>query len=285
MHLDYSTRSYVARLSHIPRSGPIRLVPASVLLLALASGCPGDDTPTSDGSGDDTSTETTTASTTQSHSSSTSGSADDTGTGTGTETSSSSSSGGGDTTDGETGPLVCESDPTEVIPAVLEVSVELVNDTDETFYFVDSAMWCLPFGISSGGQDRRLGVGPQCGCECPSPPPPEILTLGLEPGQSHTLTWDGRALAAFTRVVSCQGEPYFEDSCAFDDDGSLQPVEPGPIAMTIPLFTAELPMPKMGQYGLLDTCPGDASFNVDFELGETDLSLTVMLSTLGPNPA
>ncbi|MCH9688800.1 MAG: hypothetical protein K0V04_45630 [Deltaproteobacteria bacterium] len=252
-----------------------------MLTLALVSGCSGDRNPTGDGSGDDTGSDTTAASTNESSSSSTSGSADD------TDTSSETTvgSGSGETTAGETGRLVCESDPAEVIPAVVEVSVEVVNDTEETFYFVDRALGCMPFGISSGGQARHLGVGFHCGCECPPPSPPEIQTLGLEPGQSLTLTWDGRALVPFTRVVSCQGEPYFVDRCAFDDDGSAQPIEPGPTTMTVPLFSAEPPVLEMGQYSLLDTCPGDASFDVEFELGDTDLSLTVMLSTVGPNPA
>lgn len=243
---------------------------SAVVLLALASACPGDDAAL-----DDTSTGPGTGSDTTSS----------TGPGTGTTLGETGSTGGSSGTSGETtagtadsgssdtGATLCETIPEEPLPAVLEVSLEILNDTAEPVYVLGPASFCSEYAVARNGRSVPIRNGFQCGCECPGPPTPTAEAVALDPGQTLVLTWDGRALVFYEEHYLC------DDECWSDVVGAEQPLESGPITMTIPVYDAAGVARQFDTLGSQEEiCESPLSFSVDFELGTGDLTVPVALS-------
>lgn len=196
----------------------------------------------------------------------------------GGETDGSGTDGTGDT--GDTGGQRCETDPLPTLGPTLDISVELINDTEQTFYFAGRTEGCTPFGIRRNGVWRPLAVGYQCGCECPPPRDTQVETIAIAPGESHTMSWDGRVLAVYSKHTLCIEEP-FPSLCIGEQDGSAQPMEPGLVQLVVPVFGPEPPEGDRPST-LLDMCPGHSSFAVQLDLNGEDLSVDVLLSTVDP---
>jgi len=242
------------------------------MLVVLASACPG--RPTVGDDGDESSSSST-----------------GTGTGTtsgvvltetsGTDETSGTSGTTTDTVDTDTGPLVCEPfESLEEITAILEVTVEILNDTAEPVYVLEWSDFCTSYAMARDGLDLPIVFGFSCPCEC-GPPEVEASAMALEPGQSLVLTWDGRGLVFFAENVHCtwKDQDGVEEWCERDTTAVSQPLAPGPITMTIPIYDEE------GYYGQSDLqtyalplCESPRSFTVDFELGTEDLTIPVALS-------
>ena len=247
---------------------------ASAGALLLASGCPGDDAPVSDSSSDDgagTSTGPT-------------GTSDATVAGTGSTggTSTGATDSTGSTTDGvadesssssDTGPEECVTEPTETLPAVLEVSVDILNDTADTVYVLGTADGCTAYDVIRDGLSLPLALGPICGCECPPPALPMAEAVALDPGQSYSLTWDGRLLALYQEHLLC--EP---STCIVEVNGSLQPLQPVPLTIRIPIYTEAGMYAQPAAGGVQTPCESPLSFSVEFELDTSDVMLSVALS-------
>jgi hypothetical protein len=246
---------------------------AAALLPLLASACPGDDALVNDsGSNDGTSTGTGLISTSGATVAET-GAADGTSTGdTGSTGAPSTTADDGSSSD--TGPMACKSEPTDTLPAVLEVSVEILNDTAATVYVLGTADGCTEYEVIRDGLSLPLQLGFACGCECPPPPLPTIEAVALDPGQSYAVTWDGRLLALYQERFLCDQE------CTIAANGSPQPLEPTPVTMTIPIYT-EAGMYAQPAEGAVQTrCESPLSFSVGFELGTTDVTIPVALSEI-----
>lgn len=185
----------------------------------------------------------------------------------------------GDTGDTEGTGLRCETESLPELPAVLGVTVEIINDTEEIVYLADQTLGCTPFGVRRDEGWLSLSMGGLCGCECPAPSDIEIETMALAPGQSTMLSWDGRALAAFSRQTLCVEAP-LPERCLSEGDGSAQPLDPGAVELVVPVFGPEPPVPTLGSYGPLDMCMGMSSFSVELELGTEDIIQDVALSTV-----
>jgi hypothetical protein len=234
----------------------------AILTVLLVSACPGADAPA-----EDTSTGAT-------DSSSTAGTADTDTSGDSADTGTSGDS--ADTgTSSDTGVEACEDDPPEDIPAVLGVTLEILNDTAETVFVLGSSERCTPFGALRDGVSLPIVKGFTCGCECPGPPSPTMVSVALDPGASFMVTWDGRALASYTQAFDCEGE------CFTETNGRPQPVEPGPITMTIPVYTEAASTESLESVGWTEErCESPLSFTVDFDLGTEDVMLSVPLSSV-----
>ncbi len=236
------------------------------MVLVLASACPGDDGSSEEGAG---STAGTSVGTSQ---------GSDGTVGPTTSDDSASGTDGTDGTDGtgntDTGPVVCEFEPTATIEATLEVTIELVNDTADPVYVVGSAEYCLPFSVAQGGQELALALGHLCGCECPPPPMPTVEVIALEPGQTQELTWDGRALALYQERYLCDTE------CWSSTNGAPQPQPPGPLTLTIPIYESLDPFEQEQLDNLENRCAAPLSFEVSFDLGSEDLTVSVLLSSV-----
>lgn len=246
--------------------------------MSLASACLGDPILGDDGSS--TSSDSGSSGTTLASSSGTDGSFGTSGTSTDGATAGTTA----ETTDGDTsdtGPLVCEPlEGLQDIPAILEVTVEILNDTAEPVYVLEWFEYCTPYAMTRDGLNLPIVFGFSCPCECG---PPEIATgaIALEPGQSLVLTWDGRVLVFFPRNVHCKWKDQdgVKEWCERDTTAVSQPLAPGPITMTIPIYDEE------GYYGQssletyeLPICGSPRSFSVDFELGTEDLTIPIALS-------
>ena len=205
--------------------------------------------------------------------------ADDAGGGTG---SSGDTSSGADTADGESGDLgsTCASQtvPIDTLAAVLLVKVEILNDTAEPVYMADSAVDCTEFALARDGASLPLGPDFRCGCECPESSPPLVGVVAVQPGDSLVVYWDGRVRLYYEEFYYCEGDP----SCSSDSKSAAQPLGPGSVTMTIPLYD------EAGSFELSDSsrgslCDSPRSFDVSFELGTEDLTVPVALSdVLGP---
>ncbi len=197
------------------------------------------------------------------------------------------SSTGAEETDGsdtsetdDTGGLRCETDSIPAIGSVLEVSVELINDTEQPFYLTGrGTTGCTPFGIRRDGRWQPLDRGHFCGCECHPPPTIDVQVLVLMPGESTTVSWDGRTLAPYIRQSLCVEAPW-PTRCVAESDGAAQPLEPGAVELVIPVYDTEPPYTDRAPGGFLDVCVGEWSFAVELDLGDEDLSLDVLLSTV-----
>ncbi|MBV1856818.1 MAG: hypothetical protein KUG77_00300 [Nannocystaceae bacterium] len=161
---------------------------------------------------------------------------------------------------------------------VLEVSLELVNDTEETFYLVEEGSGCTPFGIRRDGMWLSAETGFHCGCEC-NPPGIQIGMVSVAPMQSLSLSWDGRALATYTRHTLCEEKP-FPQRCISETDGSPQPLEPGSVEVVIPVLGPDSPLLIPERPRITEMCPGEASFSIALELEGDDISVQVPLSTI-----
>ena len=182
----------------------------------------------------------------------------------------------------DTGPLVCE--PLEGlgdIPPILEVTVEILNDTAEPVYVLESVDACTPYGLTRGDRPLPIGLGYSCPCEC-GPPEPSVYAVALAPGQSLVLTWDGRVMEFYTQNFYCEWKDQngVEEWCETSTSAAFQPLDPGPLTMTIPIYDEE------GSYDqgwsestlVLSACESPRSFTVDFELGTEDLTIPIALS-------
>lgn len=240
---------YAIAMAHdwiVSRSfAPLRSV-ALVMLVLLATACPGGD------ASDDASE----------------------GTSTGVDTGDADVS--ADTADGDSGDpaSTCESQTVAIdtLAAVLLVKVEILNDTVEPVYLVGSAMECTEYALERSGSSVPIASIPRCGCECAEYPPASVEVVAVEPGDSFVVYWDGRVQLDYRKYFFCE-----EDASCWDESTSAaQPLEPGPITMTIPLYD------EAGSFelspGPLSICESPRSFDVSFELGTEDLTVPVALS-------
>ncbi|MBH25153.1 MAG: hypothetical protein CMH57_12010 [Myxococcales bacterium] len=169
----------------------------------------------------------------------------------------------------------------EEAPATQEVSVTLHNVGESARYLTLSGQGCDPFEVRPvGGERLPLQVGYLCGCECPAPPAPAVAEIvRLEPGQSHTVTWDARALDVCQRETDC------EDWTVYEPDGHPQPVAPGEYVMAfgwseaLPPHCAEedgevscdpwSASDPFGSIGLQELCPDVERVEVSLTLPES----------------
>jgi hypothetical protein len=249
---------------------------ASVLLVSFASACSGRPTVVDDAD-EGTSTSSSTDSGTTSGAMLTDTS--DTDGTSGTSGATTDTAGTADSGSSDTGPLVCEPlEDVPDVPAILEVTVEILNDTAGPVYVLEWADACTPYALTRDGRQLPIGAGGACPCECGGPPRPSTTAVALEPGQSLVLTWDGRVMVFYTENFYCEWQG--QEWCRRARTAVFQPLAPGPITMTIPIYDEEgYYYQRPGTTTLeLIACESPRSFSVDFELGSEDLTIPVALS-------
>lgn len=249
---------------------------AGVVLASLASACLGAPITGDDGSSSESSSGADTSPPSDTTIAATSGTDGTSGT-SGTTDDDTADSGTSDT-----GPLACE--PLAGLPdisPILEVTVEILNDTAEPVYMLESADACTPYGLTRGDRPLPFAFGYGCPCEC-GPAQPYTYVTALAPGQSLVLTWDGRVMVYYNQRFYCEwkGPSGVEEWCETGSDAALQPLDPGPLTLTIPIYDEEGDYYPRWDYSPqeLDACASPRSFSVDFELGTEDLTIPIALS-------
>ncbi len=253
---------------------------AGALVLAMATGCPGDDS-TAEGDSTGADSDGTSMSTTGGGMSSGedtgSGGSDSSG-GTGADSGSDTQGTGETDTATDTGMEVCQSDPLEAIGSILQVVVDIENDTEQSYWVIDSADACDEYELAIGAGQLWQSVVFSCGCECPGPPHAMADLIELLPGETHTLRWDGRALVSYPNRFECgPGE------CFSEPVGVRQPVAPAQVTMTVPVYDeAEFmwPLEQVETFG--EACPSPLTIEVPVALGTDDIQIDVALSTVVP---
>lgn len=250
---------------------------AAGLLLALGTGCPGDDTNAdATSNGTDADGGSTAVSDPTSGESNTSGVSEPTsGSGTTATSEAESTDDGADSGSSDTGPVGCVSEPLDPANSAQTVTLTVVNDTEASVFYVGEPIDCTPFEVARDDVTLRLAEGYWCGCECPPPPNAVIEPVEVPPEGSFEVTWDARALALYPRREEC-----FEDgSCYEGDGGALRPVEPGAIRITVPMYEDTMPLEGIRSgIEVQSACAAPMHFEVTFDLAEEDVAMTVLLS-------
>ncbi|MEM7155822.1 MAG: hypothetical protein AAF799_23430 [Myxococcota bacterium] len=260
-----------------------RLRPGAMagLVVVLGSACPTEDgTADATGNGSDGGGGSTVASepsgSNTSSDSNTSGVSDPTGdTGPGATSQGDSLDDGTVTGDDFTGALPCMGDSVAPQASTQTVTLTVVNDTAQPVFVAGKPSGCTPFDVLRDGLSLSFEHSYFCGCECPNPGMAGLQAVELLPEGSFQITWDARAMVTFNRREEC-----FEDgSCFEDEDGALQPVEPGSVTVRVPLF-GEAGSTSQGEARLpfQEACWSQMSFDVVFDLGKDDVDLMVPLS-------
>ncbi|MFH1808037.1 MAG: hypothetical protein ABIJ09_04790, partial [Pseudomonadota bacterium] len=119
----------------------------------------------------------------------------------------------------------------QALASTSSVTFEVTNQGANTVYLVTSGWFCDAYAITTtSGSALPQQVGFNCGCECPNPGAPEASGfVTLEPGQSHSVTWDARRLVTYNSPVDCAAQGW-GDFCADAVAGARQPVAQGPYA-------------------------------------------------------
>ncbi len=117
----------------------------------------------------------------------------------------------------------------EDVASTQTITINVQNTTASTVYVVSQGFSCAAYDVGAS-----LGIGWQCGCECPAPSPPSATELRrLDPGQIYTFTWDGRVADFLVRRFDCTdgGASSFEID---DYHSKAVPVSPGPRTIQVP---------------------------------------------------
>lgn len=123
-------------------------------------------------------------------------------------------------------PLFAVGVPSEV-PSSQTVTFDVTNTSTLAVYVMTEGTFCDAFDV---GVSRNLGF--QCGCECPPPPKPHgRVYVRVDPGMSHTITWDARALVEVPYTEHCALP--VSDQTAPRVAGVPQPAVPGSYSVDV----------------------------------------------------